>query len=55
MDGWMDGWVGGWMDGRARLKIAYSNQKISLSEFKTLFQIQSDQKQVFKRSRLIIF
>ena len=23
MDGWMDGWVGG----RARLRIAYSNQK----------------------------
>ena len=31
MDGWMDGWVGGWMggwvDGRAVLRIAYSNQK----------------------------
>ena len=29
MDEWMDGWVGGWMDGRAGLRIAYSNQKIS--------------------------
>ena len=27
MDGWMDGWVGGWMDGKAGLRIAYSNQK----------------------------
>jgi hypothetical protein len=23
----MDGWVGGWMGGKARLRIAYSNQK----------------------------
>ena len=42
-DGWMDGWAGGWMDGReggwmvgwmdgkARLRIAYSNQKIFLT------------------------
>ena len=32
MDGWMDGWVGGWVDrwmeGKAGLKIAYSNQKV---------------------------
>ena len=26
-DGWMDGWMGGWMDGKAGLRIAYSNQK----------------------------
>ena len=29
--GWMDGWMGGWVDGwvgvKARLRIAYSNQK----------------------------
>ena len=34
MDGWMDGWIGGWMDGwmggRARLRIAHSNQQINL-------------------------
>ena len=31
--GWMDGWMGGWMDGwvvRAGLRIAYSNQKVTL-------------------------
>ena len=27
IDGWMDGWVHGWMDGRAGLRIAYSNQQ----------------------------
>ena len=27
MDGWMDGWMGGWMEGKAGLRIAYSNQK----------------------------
>jgi hypothetical protein len=27
MGGWMDGWVDGWMAGKARLRIAYSNQK----------------------------
>ena len=27
MDGWVDGWMGGWMDGKAGLRIAYSNQK----------------------------
>ena len=25
--GRMDGWMGGWMGGKARLRIAYSNQK----------------------------
>ena len=24
---WMDGWMGGWMEGKAGLRIAYSNQK----------------------------
>ena len=24
----LDGWMDGWMDGRARLRIAYSNQKL---------------------------
>ena len=28
--GWMGGWMGGWVDGRAGLRIAYSNQKITL-------------------------
>ena len=28
MGGWMDGWMGGWMEGKARLRIAYSNQKL---------------------------
>ena len=27
MGGWMDGWMGGWVDGKAGLRIAYSNQK----------------------------
>ena len=27
MDGRKGGWVGGWMDGKAGLRIAYSNQK----------------------------
>ena len=35
MDGWVDGWVDGWMDGwvgvKARLRIAYSNQKFMQS------------------------
>ena len=25
--GWVGGWMGGWVDGRAVLRIAYSNQK----------------------------
>ena len=25
--GWKGGWMGGWMDGKAGLRIAYSNQK----------------------------
>ena len=28
MDGWVGGWGGGWVDGKARLRIAYSNQQI---------------------------
>ena len=24
---WVDGWMGGWMDGKAGLRIAYSNQQ----------------------------
>ena len=27
VDGWMDGWMGGWMEGKAGLRIAYSNQQ----------------------------
>ena len=27
VDGWMGGWMDGWMGGKARLRIAYSNQK----------------------------
>ena len=27
MSGQMDGWMGGWMDGKASLRIAYSNQQ----------------------------
>jgi hypothetical protein len=27
LGGWMGGWVGGWMEGKAGLRIAYSNQK----------------------------
>ena len=27
MDGWMDGWKVGWVDGKAGLRIAYSNKK----------------------------
>ena len=31
MDGWkLDGWMGGWMDGKAGLRIAYSNQKYKI-------------------------
>jgi hypothetical protein len=37
MDGWVDGWVDGWMAGKARLRIAYSNQKFIM--FKTVFKI----------------
>jgi hypothetical protein len=25
----MDGWMGGWMEGKAGLRIAYSNQKLT--------------------------
>ena len=28
MGGWEGGWMDGWMGGRARLRIAYSNQKL---------------------------
>jgi hypothetical protein len=28
LDGWVDGWVGVWMEGKAGLRIAYSNQKL---------------------------
>jgi len=28
MGGWMDGWMGGRKEGKAGLRIAYSNQKI---------------------------
>jgi hypothetical protein len=27
--GWVGGWVGGWMEGKAGLRIAYSNQKLT--------------------------
>jgi hypothetical protein len=30
LDGWMGGWMDGWMAGKAGLRIAYSNQKISM-------------------------
>jgi hypothetical protein len=33
MDGWMDGWMGGWMEGKAGLRIAYSNQKSDNTTF----------------------
>jgi hypothetical protein len=26
--GWVDGWMGGWVEGKAGLRIAYSNQKL---------------------------
>ena len=29
----MDGWVGGWKDGKAGLRIAYSNQKSVVLNF----------------------
>ena len=29
----MDGWVDGWMEGKAGLRIAYSNQKITPGTF----------------------
>ena len=32
VDGWVDGWMGGWLDGRAGLRIAYSNQIYDLLE-----------------------
>ena len=36
MDGWkLDGWMGRWVDGKAGLRIAYSNQKIEWSHLKT--------------------
>jgi hypothetical protein len=28
--GWMGGWVGGWMEVKAVLRIAYSNQQITM-------------------------
>jgi hypothetical protein len=37
MDGWMDGRMDGWMDLISALRIAYSNQKISLLFFDLLF------------------
>ena len=33
LDGWMGGWVDGWVDGRARLWIAYSNQKRNFKDW----------------------
>jgi hypothetical protein len=38
MGGWMDGWVGGWMEGKAGLRIAYSNQKLLIK----LHQLQPE-------------
>jgi hypothetical protein len=34
----MDGWVGGWMEGKAGLRIAYSNQKSYLAKEKVFAQ-----------------
>ena len=34
VDGWMDGWMGGWVGVKARLRIAYSNQKYKLTTCK---------------------
>ena len=31
LDGWVDGWMDRWVDGRARLGIAYNNQKGEVS------------------------
>ena len=31
----MDGWAGGWVDGKAVLRIAYSNQKVKLDDLST--------------------
>jgi hypothetical protein len=33
MGGWMDGWVGGWVEGKAGLRIVYSNQKCLANYF----------------------
>ena len=33
-DGWKGGRMDGWMNGKARLMIAYSNQKLYFSQFK---------------------
>jgi hypothetical protein len=30
MGGWMGGWMGEWMEVKAVLRIAYSNQKLSV-------------------------
>ena len=40
-DGWVGEWMDGWMDGKAGLRIAYSNQKLS-SKFQGR-DIQNDQ------------
>jgi hypothetical protein len=32
----MGGWVGGWMEGKAGLRIAYSNQKLLKLQFNVL-------------------
>jgi hypothetical protein len=37
----MDGWVGGWMEGKAGLRIAYSNQK-SENLITTNFSLKSE-------------
>jgi hypothetical protein len=54
LDGWMGGWVGGWMDGwmevKAVLRIAYSNQKQSLSKFfdpQALFALETLNLQIY--------
>ena len=40
----LDGWVGGWMDGRARLRISYSNQKtVIFIKFKLIMIIISSE------------
>ena len=33
----MDGWVGGWKDGKAGLRIAYSNQKLYIKQSRLMF------------------
>ena len=53
--GWVDGWMRGWVDGRAGLRIAYSNKKLTFNSphhgsIETATTINSESSSSYERS-----